>query len=969
MEQLRALAQGILSEDSGVRDGATQALSQLMSGPECVMIFLEALSTPEAPVRKFALTYLPTAIKLHGEKLNVEQKAACFHTVVQAALSAADEEFLTSVVLTLSEFVRLFKRSWDEVLDAVILPCWSSQKGLQALMLLNQAASNLSEQCVAARSQEIAAIIEFGFQSDWTEKVVAANVFFEVLRVWNGKVDVGKYWQKVVEMTGATDVPNPDVLVMLWKGVQEPIERELVSDEVLGVLYSHAIAFASCTSLSAERRYVPMLAIMSLILKSDGVKFTQIAEVTLRIAHDYVDEEEMQGRDFLAPLAMSFQRLPGDEIYSVLKPMITTFFQGDLPAHVVAINVIEILLVHAPETAYKDSEFLLGTLLAELDRQSSLIAEAVCWAVNVFDQSYGSILVYIPRFLPKLVPFLVSPDSELRTAASDALHGLVQQIDSHVDGLFKAFWDIKDNIPQEEFVGFADFLASAIEKSTDFGDAEMETLVDFVMQYLTQSGSDCIRASEILHIVSAIVTHTDSLAERLDPVVIPVVDAFFSQLDKVEIVQAVDPVLMYIECMFKVFGPGAQERYGKYVEPVATLALNEVPDTPDSILISAFSVCCSIAKVTKNVELAVRMQERCSLNLDIDEDSVLTESLEATCDIAKLLPPQEAKQLFLILVEFINDNSDPSICSSAMKPLEKMLAASGDENKAFFLQQGYSLVSKFLEGGLACMNGVKPTEGKCDHHLLTAVLSLITKIVRTPSEHVDKLCMFTLSLLKSPNSAATFSVIGVCSEAVKYGTCSKGIVEQLLSLSQSLMADTKDPDVRQNITYLMNIIIQKVPELMATVTQFVPLIWTWFEEGQANPIGNQLLVSNVASFILQFAASGGQLANESQLILSIGQLPPYDIQETVPMIGNLRAILSAGGQSLDVLKQSALAVSKVLLLNEGDKEEHHVTGEVMGTLVEMLKQLVQQNGEIATFIQEQYANSKMNLAKLTKYMQ
>ena len=710
-----------------------------------------------------------------------------------------------------------------------------------------------------------------------------------------------------------------------------------------------------------------MLVIMSLIPKSDGVKSTQIAEMTLRIAHDYVDESEMQARDFLGPLVMSFQRLPGDEIYGVLKPMITAFFQGDVPAHVVAINVIEILLVQAPETAYKDSEFLLGTLLAELNRDSSLIAEAVCWAVSVFDQSYGSILVYIPRFLPKLVPFLISPDSELRTAASEALHGLVQRIDSHIDGLFKAFWDIKDNIPPDEFEGFADFLASAIEKSTDFGDAEMGTLVDFVLQFFAQNGSDCIRASEILQIVYAIITHTDSLAERLDPVVIPIVDAFFSQLDKTEIVQAIDPVLMYIECMFKVFGPGAQERYGKYVEPVANLALNE--ETPDRILVSAFSVCCKIAKITRNVELAVRMQERCSLNLDTNEEALVTESLEATCDIAKLLPPEEAKQLFLILVEFIHDNGDPSICSSAMKPLEKMLSASGDANKAFFLQQGYSLVSKFLEGELACMNGVKPAEGKCDHFLLIAVLSLITKIVRTPSEHVDKLCMFCLSLLKSPDSAATFGVIGACSEAVKYGTCSKGIVEQLLSLSQSLMNDTKDPDVRQNITYLMNIIIQKVPELMPTVAQFVPLIWTWFEEGQASPIGNQLLVSNVASFILQFVASGGQLANESQLILSIGQLPPFDTQETVPMIGNLRAILSAGGQSLDVLKQSALAVSKVLLLNEGDKEEHHVTGEVMGTLVPMLKQLVQQNGEIASFIQEQYANSKMNLAKLTKYMQ
>ena len=52
-----------------------------------------------------------------------------------------------------------------------------------------------------------------------------------------------------------------------------------------------------------------MLVIMSLIPKSDGVKSTQIAEMTLRIAHDYVAQSEMHGSSFMAPLVMSFQRL------------------------------------------------------------------------------------------------------------------------------------------------------------------------------------------------------------------------------------------------------------------------------------------------------------------------------------------------------------------------------------------------------------------------------------------------------------------------------------------------------------------------------------------------------------------------------------------------------------------------------------------------------------------------------------
>ena len=57
-----------------------------------------------------------------------------------------------------------------------------------------------------------------------------------------------------------------------------------------------------------------MLVIMSLIPKSDGVKSTQIAEMTLRIAHDYVAQSEMHG--FMAPLVMSFQRL--DQVMRII---------------------------------------------------------------------------------------------------------------------------------------------------------------------------------------------------------------------------------------------------------------------------------------------------------------------------------------------------------------------------------------------------------------------------------------------------------------------------------------------------------------------------------------------------------------------------------------------------------------------------------------------------------------------------
>ena len=963
---LEAIAEGIRSPDNAVRSQAEAQLVQIMENPQCINLFLQAMAGGTQVVKELALSFLPKSVKRFVGQMDNDTKASYLTALTELVVATDNGNYLISLVRTFAAIIASMERSWDEILRDIVIPCWAQGKRRQALLLLDEA-EGLSCECVGGKAQEVTAIIEFGFQSnDWGDRAAAVEVFVTVLPVLNGVADLSPYWQKVVEMTQTTDFSNDEFFKRLWHAIGEAIAGDLVSSEVLNVLYQSAITVASCEALAPSLRYCPLRALLGLIPKLDGQKFAQIVELNFRVAHALVEIEATQAREYVEPVAESLRRLPGD-IYVVLKSLIQSCLMGNAAAHVVVANIIELILVNAPETAYQDADFLMDTLLSELDIGDVLVSEAVCWAVSGFDQSFTSIVVYIPRFLPKLIPFLVSSEDDLRQAAKEALHDIVQKIDSHVDGLFRAFWEIREQIRPEEFSDFAAFLSSAIEKSSDFGDAEMETLVQFVLEYLSASGSDFVKASEILDIVNGIISHTDSLIDTVFPAVSPVVDAFFSHLDATEVVENIDPVLLHIESMFKVFGSGANERYGKYVDSIASFALDE--DTPENLSVSAFGVCCTIAKVTGNAELACRMQEKCSTNLDSNDGDLIVESLESTSAIAKLLPPSEAKQLFMILLEYLIEVDDPEFCSLAIDPLCKMLSVSSDANKTFFLQESYKLVSQFTNGELVCMNGVNPTEGKCDHALMAAVINLITKMVRTPSEHVDQLCTFCLSFIKSANSAVTYSVVGACSEAVKYGTCSKQVVEQLLALSQSIMGDTKDPDLRQNITYLMNVIIQKFPDMMPMISQFLPVIQYWLKDGLENPVGNQLAVSNIASFILQFVAAGGQLASEAELVTSIAQIPPFDAQETVPMIQNLATILTAGGRSIDVMKQAALAISKVIVMNEGEKPKHHITPEVNQTLVHMLGQLFQQNAEIAPFIQEQYANSKLNLAKLMKYVQ
>jgi hypothetical protein len=328
--------------------------------------------------------------------------------------------------------------------------------------------------------------------------------------------------------------------------------------------------------------------------------------------------------------------------------------------------------------------------------------------------------------------------------------------------------------------------------------------------------------------------HADYLVDELNEIAVPLVAAILEGEDMSDAVLA--NAYVFVERMLKDFPSAAIPVYSRFIPSIEVVAR----DSSEGNRTQSQALFCiaQFANVTHDTELASSMQEFCCQLLLNEEADVVIEALDCCELIAPVLPADLARQLFLDLIELITDEPRDRLVAQVLPPMDTFIKYAAPENSQLFLTRTFEIVDSFLHSTLPCQSGRPPTASP--HFLTTSILDLIAHLVRVPSDGVDRLCEFLLTLMSQGESALLFSVIGAFSDAIAARTVSDSIINALLTQIPNFYGSS-DPDVQQNVAWLLNCLVQAHPATLPAVVAPMPVLWRWFVAERSDPAFNSRL--------------------------------------------------------------------------------------------------------------------------------
>ena len=960
------LERNLINLTNGIIDGTTNELVEFINKPVFIPSFFEIINSnaSNAKLCRAALVILGRSITANFMDLSDEEIETIKSSLLDLYFSCSDSEEQDIILGLIDKILDMCDLdNWKQLGPTIYQTIDKENTAKNAIMLLAQIIPKFSDDEIQENADNLLNITLEGLKAQDTKIVCSSvHIFLVVLCVVQSEKNVSQHLEILIELSGT--IMDENALCNIWTEIDKAIYCNCFDDATLQCFVQNMVKIANNEELSVYTRFTPVQAISECIEKFNEEIFQQYLDIVFHLSSLFVLCENQIPSDFLDIVEVSLQKLPKITIYQMIKQRAVSFLQQqEYQYHVVAVYTLGIILSDAPDVAYKDVEFLITTFLMALNENNDLVSAAVCTALDRFDISFKTVDIFVLKFLPLIVPLLVSKNEDTRLYANDTFHTLCELIDTKVPGLFDALWNIKDKIPEDEIEGFIPYIATAIEKSEDFGDDEIDRILKYI-EPVFQNTENYDLASHFLVIISTLISTTDCIEDELIPVAIPVLEKCLMNYDENGNEDSVIDCLGFISNVYKILNGNINESYNfkKYVDKSFEIASDR--EESESVRSEALYTCCLVAKKTKDSNLASDLQPLCCEAITLKEPSIY--DIRSSVFISKLLGPEDAKQLFLTIVDFCKETNDSRAASEAIKPIVDFIKSENQQNAECFQTKAFELLFSFIQGNLKFMTGPL-LSGKCDMILMTNIAYLISYLVSIPSDYIDQICKFMLEIIQRPDEPSLYSFIGAYSDAILYETASNEMVQALLQLIPNLVEEAQDPESQQNLSYLFNILVQKQPSIIQDIQSFIPKVWGWYENGKNQETGYQYLISNVASFFLTLYANGGEI-DETKLNAALSEIPPFDVQETTKMIANAITILQNRNNSFETIKIVSRSFSDLLLMNEENLQIRKLNKEDLSNIANCLKQLVQSNSNILIDLKSRYSKSKSKLNRLLKLL-
>ena len=750
---------------------------------------------------------------------------------------------------------------------------------------------------------------------------------------------------------------SKDDFASIWNSISAIISAlENPNQEVLEAFRQTAFQIGANRQIESTFRILPITTLVN----GAGYFlnfFEQIVDLCIDLIAQTIEETESLPFDMLDIVETLMKSQEIQQSYSIISAKIMQILQSGSISHMTAaLLILRVLLIDAPEYAFKDVQKIVELLQQTISSDNPIFIQAAASVIESFKDTFPSINVFGVELLKAILPYTISNQAEVRHHCLSAVLIICDNIDSEIPKFFDTIWNLYTKSSPDDMTLFFTLLAIAIKLTPDFDDDNVETILRLLQDIIQKE--DLLAISSSMTIIHALIKFDSELAQQLIPMIMPYIGPCLNFENE----NVISMTVYFLENCITFFHESAIQM----IVPFTSKLIEFITGSPsENIRATSLITIARLAKYdednnTRNMIAPVLIK---SIDEFMDAESTILQisGSKSIRPIARLLNENQSFQFFNKLVNQIENHISIKIIEECIQSISKLLKVSQQQR---MIETAMKLLVNMINGEVSFLHGLPLIQIDTAIILFGKICNLITSLISLNCPITNQICDFLLQWLKRDSELDKPTAIGALSDAILYDAVSPEICQTIVNTVAEYIPKATHPGLQENIIYLFNICVIKQQQLLPSIMSVLNIFTEWWENAINNESGYSDVIDNLCSLFLGLAIAVPEFP-EDALCRVFDKFPRADNMNNSLLCRNVITLLDSRQNIGDKLKYKiTISIAKLLMFDKLLLNDMQIDNELLQQMQNIMIAFLRQIPNALPEIQQMCSRSKSKSRRL-----
>ena len=955
---LQAIDESLDSINTERRQDGEATLMQMLTDLNSINAFLAILSSSQEKRYKLAsAVYLHKIIKKFWKMSSDDKRIAIQSTLFQILTNQNfSDDILYNFIDSIQYIYSHDERSWPELINFMFSIPQSRLCYILSMKLLIKMKVDVVEELHDFFMQvSLNALSE----NDLKTQLIGAKIFSEYAVMSNEKPYSNDHATRILNLIlGSVNFTDEIDISDIWLITGQLSYFNYFDDETYMKILDAAFTIAKNKDFQPTIRYVPLYSLNEKIEYFNEKMIMELFTTLIDITADLMEQDQQINNETLEYFDTASNLFNHQQLYPIIQQCIMNALQSNLQYHQVAgILIFGTLLKKFPDLIYNEIDAVVNFLTMAYSSQFELLKQAALSVTDTFATSFKSSNAFTPKFLPLILPNLTSPIPETQHFAFRALYAILDTLDTKINGFLEKYLEISSQVSEENTIEYLSLLALVIISADDYSDEIFEQILKLINVIFEQNDIENLVAS--LDVASAILQQDDMQIYYIVEKFFPLIPNFLQQDNSTVINHTFD----FLGNVAQILRENSFQYLNEFIPAIIQFLDNSriTNEVKQGIVIN----CSKIAKFCSKdgINLVDHIIPNILNGLKSDENGFQVQAASSIRKIKNIITNESSKALFDGLIKCLVEAVEyDEYINELLLSLGKLIIVSVEPNTQYFLDSIVQFIKSIFETKWELLNGTSIFEHPSGVIILPPLCHLFSAVFHYKTSINDTICQFLMEWMKKNNELDLFEITGTLADCLQFRTVSEDTMHQILNSIISIMGEANEPSLLQNLSFIMNMLVQNNPELLNNIIELIPVFEKWRRIGMEAKFGYQDVIANIASLYIQISIRAPQFPNELT-IFAIEQFPPFDINETATMAQAIVAIVQNKNDP-GIYSSSAMAFARYFVLDDSKLKKAKVDPNVEAVMKQLFKSICSQDQSVLMRIKGTFGKQKSKIRRI-----
>ncbi|OHS97664.1 hypothetical protein TRFO_36116 [Tritrichomonas foetus] len=943
----------------------TEQLQQILQNPEAIpALFNLFISSENDIVKRGSLTYLHQVISNKWPKISPTAQAQTKQMLLSLFTQQINPIYFKMICEIISAIYRKDIGEWDELISG-IFENWQSQPFIISQVLMSIIDLFAWESYENQIPQFILMVQSFISSSEIPIQLAGLKIFSAVIETIPDFDDNINFYTMANQIALNSMNFQPDDFASVWNSMSTILmccsSMETPNVEFLESVRNTAFQVISNRNLESTLRILPLTTIINNI--SFYSNFIEpILDFSIDVIAQTIEETEILPFDLLELIDSVLKSQERTPMYNTMSSKLFVILNsGSLPHMTAALLTLRLLLVETPDCAHKDAQKIIEIIKTSINSGNPLFIQAAASVVETFDETFQSMNVFGVELLKGILPFIISPITEVRHHCIKAALIICDNLDTEIPQFFDTVWNLYQKSSPDDLQFFFTLIACSIKLTPEFNDENVEAVLSLLQNVIKKQ--DLVAIASSMTIIHALMSFDSDLCEQLLPMILPSIDSCL-QFANFEVVGMAVSFLR--DCITFFHEAAAQIIVPFIPRLISFITENEIIGIKAASLVTLsrfckYSVSAGGEQKTLNSIAPVLLDV---INKSFDNDSVdiqisASQSIRA---LIRILNDEQKFEFYQKLVNIVSFHIEIRVIEDALRSIARIIKISQQQK---MIEIAMNLLSNIINGQVTFLHGLPLLQIDAAIFLFRNICRLVTSLIAVNCPISQQICEFMLEWLKRDSELDKSTAVGSLSDAILYDTVTPEICSTIVSTVAEIMPSATDPGFQENIIYLFNICVIKQRHLIPSIMGVMNLFLGWWQNANANESGYSEVLDNLSSLFLGLAIAVPEFP-EDVLCQVFDKFPRADNMNNANMCMNILSFLDERKNIGSELQHKvALSIARLFMLDKMRLDDMGINNELLQQMQAILLTILRAMPPVLHEIKQMCSRSKARAKRLS----